>query len=83
MEQEIIKLEAEIDLTKEPNECRVKKVAADEWMDFGYWLEVCGFMAYQAMKYKEWTEQQILDYSRNYIEKCIKDYKVKSNLKVN
>lgn len=74
---EIIKLEAEIDLTKNPNETRVKPIDNNCWNDFGYWLEVVGFMAYQAMKYREWSEQQILDYSRQYIEKCIKDYKIK------
>lgn len=72
-----IKLEAELDLSIEPCECRVKSVDGDQWSDFGYWLEVCGFMAYQAMKYREWSEQQILDYSRQYIEKCLKDYKIK------
>lgn len=76
----LIQLYAEIDLSKEPNEVRVRPNDDSEnavWNDFGYWLEVTGFMAYQAMKYREWSEQQILDYTRQYIEKCIKDYKIK------
>ena len=75
--KDLIKLEAEIDLKSQPNECRVKPIDNDYWNDLGYWLEVCGFMAYQAMKYREWTEKQILDYSRDYIEKCLRDYKIK------
>ena len=44
-----IKLEAEIDFTTTPNETRVKPIDGDPWDDFGYWLEVTGFMAYQAV----------------------------------
>lgn len=73
-----IQLFAEIDMTVTPNECRVKPIDNDPWNDFGYWLEVTGFMAYQAMKYTEKSEKEILDYARDYLEKCIKDYKIKS-----
>lgn len=72
-----IKLEAEIDLTTEPAEVRVVPNDKDPWADFGYWLEVTGFMAYQAMKYREWNEEQILNYSKEYLKKCVKDYKIK------
>lgn len=72
-----IELYAEIDMSVTPNETRVKPIEGDSWNDFGYWLEVTGFMAYLAMKYREWSEKQILDYSRDYIEKCLKDYKTK------
>lgn len=72
----VIKIEAEIDLDTTPNEVRVKTVS-DPWEDFGYWLEVCGFLSYQAMKYQEWTEEQILDYTRHYLQNCLKDYKIK------
>ena len=73
-------MRAQINLSKTPNECRVKPNDDSKeaiWNDFGLWLEVTGFMAYQAMKYREWSEEQILDYSKNYLEKCIKDYKIK------
>ena len=75
--EELIKLEAELDLGKTPNECRVKPIEGDFWNDFGYWLEVTGFMAYQAMKFREWTPEQITDYSKSYIEKCVNDYRIK------
>lgn len=74
---DLIKLEAELDLRQNPAECRVKPIANDPWDDFGYWLEVTGFMTYQAMKYREWTEEQALEYARNYLEKCLRDYKIK------
>ena len=73
-----IKLEAEIDFTTVPNETRVKPVEGDPWNDFGYWLEVTGFMAFQAMKYREWNEKRIQDYVAGYIGKCLKDYKIKN-----
>jgi len=75
--KEIIKLEAEIDLTKTPQETRVKPIENDIWNDFGYWLEVTGFMAYQAMKYREWNEEKMENYVKDYIGKCIRDYKIK------
>ena len=79
MKEEKIQLYAEIDLSVTPNETRVKPIEGDYWNDFGYWLEVTGFMAYQAMKYREWSEKQILDYTKDYIEKCIQDYKIKTH----
>jgi|TARA_R100001530_G_scaffold116143_1_gene83175 hypothetical protein len=72
-----IKLEGEIDLTVTPNETRIKPIDGDYWNDFGYWLEATGFMAYQAMKYREWSEEEIIKYSADYIKKCIRDYKIK------
>lgn len=75
--KEEIKLEAEIDLTKTPNETRVKPIDNDLWNDFGYWLEVCGFMAYQVMKYREWDEERIIKYTTDYFRKCLNDYKIK------
>lgn len=76
----LIKLEAEIDLSKEPAETRVRPNSDGEnamWDDFGYWLEVTGFMAYQAMKYREWNEERIVKYATDYFRKCINDYKIK------
>lgn len=74
--KDLIKLEAEIDLTKEPNETRVKSID-DPWMDFGYWLEVLGFMAHQAMKYREWSKERTIEYAKDYLERAMDDYKIK------
>lgn len=73
---ENIKLEAELDLSKELPEIRVRAMK-DPWMDFGIYLEVTGFLAHQAMKYREWTPEKTADYARDYILKCLKDYKIK------
>ena len=78
MQNQTIKVEAEIDLSKDPSECRVKAISGNAWEDFGYWLECSGFMAFTAMKQREWSQAQILDYSREYLEKCLNDYKIKS-----
>ena len=75
--KDLIKLEAEIDLRQ--NEIRVKLIDGDVWADLGYWLEVTGFMAYQAMKYREWNEEKMAEYAKNHIVKCLKDYKIKSS----
>lgn len=72
-----IQLYAEIDLLKEPNETRVKPIEGDPWNDLGYWLEVTGFMAYQAMKYTEKTPEEIAQYCKEYIGECVMDYKIK------
>lgn len=72
--KEIIKLEAEIDLTKTPNEVKVKAIE-DIWMDFGYWLEVGGFMVSQAAGYKEKTIDEMVMYAANYLKKAAEDYK--------
>jgi hypothetical protein len=77
--KEIYKLEGEIDLSVEPNETRIKPILGDIWQDFGFWLEATGFMAYQAMKYREWNEEKTAEYVKNYIVKCLKDYKLKHN----
>ena len=55
--KKLIKLEAEIDMSTTYSETRVKPIDGDYWNDFGYWLEVTGFMAYQAMKYREWNKK--------------------------
>ena len=73
--KELIKLEGEIDLTKPDNEVRIKSNDGI-WEDFGYWMEATGFMAYQAMKYKEWSEYQMIDYMKDYFVKCLRDYRL-------
>ena len=72
-EENIIKLEAEIDLGK--NECRVKKID-NPWMDFGYFLEVLGFMATQQ---QEKTIEEAAEYVKQYLLKSAKDYKSNMN----
>ncbi len=83
MENKIYKLEAEVDLTKEPNETRVRPIVGDIWEDFGFWLEVTGFMAYQAMKYREWNKEQMSEYMKDYFNKCLKDYKLNNSKQSN
>lgn len=73
--KDLIKLEGEIDLRQNPPETRIKPIDNNEWDDFGYWLEATGFMAYQAMKYREWDETKIIQYATDYFRKCLKDYK--------
>ena len=75
-----IQLYAEIDMSVTPNETRVTPIEGDPWNDFGYWLEVTSFMAYQAMKVREWDEEQIQTYVRDWLSKSLKDYKVKREL---
>ena len=72
--EEIIKLEAEIDLSKTPNEVRVK-AAGNIWEDFGYWLEVGSFMVSQAAGYKEKTIDEMVTYAANYLKTAAEDYK--------
>lgn len=76
--KDLIKLEGEIDLRQETAETRIKPIDGDVWSDFGYWLEATGFMAYQAMKYREWNEEQVIKYATDYFRKCLNDYKIKN-----
>lgn len=75
--KEKIELYAEIDMSVIPNETRVKPVKGDPWADLGYWLEVTGFMAYRGMKVRDWSAEQMANYCKEYIEKCLDDYKMK------
>ena len=72
-----IRIEAEIDLSIEPNECRIKAIHGSPWEDLGYWLEAVGWLATSAAKEKGMTNDEMADYARNYILKCLKDYKPK------
>ncbi len=68
-----IELKATLDLIRDavfivPN-------LGDIWEDFGYWLEVTGFMTAQTMKYKNWGEIRMIFYVIRYFRKCFKDYK--------
>jgi len=72
---EKIQIEAELQLDN--NEVFVKTNTGDDWLDFGLWLEVTGFMAYQAMRNKEWSKEKMAEYVRSYILKTLEDYKVK------
>lgn len=70
-----IKLEAIIDITEEPNKIYVKPVD-DIWMDFGYWLEVGGFMVRNAAKYRELPIDEMVEYAAKYLKKAAEDYKI-------
>lgn len=68
------KLKAKIDVSVEPNEIRVKPISGNIWEDLGYWLEVAGFMSYQAMEYRRWGKEEMADYVKEYIIKCLDGY---------
>lgn len=72
-----IQLRAEIDLSVEPNECRIQAINGSPWSDLGYWLEAVGWLATSAMTEKEMTEDEMADYVRQYVLRCLKDYKPK------
>ena len=74
--KEIIKLEGEIDLTKTPNECRIKPIENDIWNDFGYWLEVGGFILRNAAKYQEKGIDEMVQYATGYLKKAAEDYRI-------
>lgn len=74
--RDYIKLEAEIDLRQKPAETRVKRIDG-VWQDWGYFLEVCGFMAYQVMVKNRWSKEKTANYAKKYILKCLGgDYKI-------
>jgi len=82
MDKEKIILAGVIDLTKEPVETYVKPITDNVWQDWAFWLEICGFVAYKALKYKqdkgEWeTDESIAEYAKQYIKKCLNDYTIK------
>ena len=73
--KDLIKLKAEIDLTKNPAECRVKPVD-DPWQDFKYYLEVTGFMLRNAAKYTESPMDNIIEHAIDHLKKAAEDYKI-------
>ena len=73
--KDFIKLEAEIDLTKKPAECRVKPID-DPWQDFKYYLEVTGFMLRNAAKYTEAPIDEVINHAINHLKRAAKDYKI-------
>jgi len=75
---QIIKLEAELDTTKQPCECRIKAIE-NPWMDFGYFLEATAFLAVLAMKQKARSKKEILQYIRDYCERAMSDYDKQRN----
>lgn len=76
-----IRLEAEIDLSVEPAECRIKRLPDDSpWHDLGYWLEAVGWLATAAAREKNMPPEEMADYCRQYILKCLNDYKPKPKL---
>ena len=73
-----VRLMAEIDMSIEPNECRIAAIHGTPWADLGYWLEATGWLATSAAKEKKMTNDEMADYCRQYILKCLIDYKQKS-----
>lgn len=61
-----------------PNETRIQPTTGDPWVDFGYWLEATSFMAKQAMEVQGWDEKKIKTYMREYFDKAVGDYEIKS-----
>lgn len=74
MEEKIIKISAEINLTKKPEEIRVEGTS-DVWNDLGIWLEVTSFIAFKAMKYREWNKEKMVEYCMNYFKESIGEVK--------
>jgi len=73
----VYKIEAELDLTKEPSEIKVRPVVGDPFGDLGFWLEVTGFMAHNAMKYKEWNKKQMMEHIVDSFSQTLDDYQIK------
>jgi hypothetical protein len=70
----VIKIEATVDLSVSPPQVRVEPVAGDPWKDFGYWLEAVAVMAQYARDAQGWDNEQILDYTRDYLAKAVGDF---------
>lgn len=70
----VIRFSGEIDLNT--GETRVKRIS-DPWSDWGYCLEICGMMAQQVRTEKGWDFETTANYAKDYILKCLNDYKNK------
>lgn len=74
--KDTIRLIGNIDMSTKPAEIRIQPTTGDPWVDFGYWLEVTGFMAKQAMLAQNWDEKKIKSYIQEYLDRTISDYSV-------
>ena len=50
------------------------KSVGDPWDDFGYYLEVLGFITFRASKFREWDLERTIKYAEQYIRKAANDY---------
>lgn len=75
MNTDIYKVYAELDLSKQPAECRIMPITTELWTDFGILLEVMGFMAKMNMAQKDNDPEKMAEYIKQYILKCLADYK--------
>ena len=71
-----IKFEAEIYTTTTPTQVKIKAIE-DLWSDFGYLLEIMASMSRTVMDYREMTQEQVVNYISNYLNRAIPDYKGK------
>lgn len=75
-ERTTIVLVAEIDLDAKPNNISVHPMSGDKWTDFGYVLEICGFMLKHAAVDKKMSIDELVAYSANYLKNAAEDYVV-------
>ena len=75
-ERNTIVLIAEIDLSKSPNSVSMPAISGDKWTDFGYCLEVCGFMLKHAAVDKGKSVDELVAYSAKYLKNAAEDYVV-------
>jgi DNA-directed RNA polymerase subunit RPC12/RpoP len=75
-ERNTIVLIAEIDLEKKPNSVSIHAMSGDKWTDFGYCLEVCGFMLKHAAVDKKMSIDELVAYAANYLKNAAEDYVV-------
>jgi uncharacterized Zn finger protein len=76
-ERQTIVLIAEIDISKKPrSEIEVVTMTGDPWVDFGYYLEVCGFLLKQASDITGKSVDELVKYSADYLKRAAEDYTV-------
>ena len=68
----VIRIMPYIDLKNQS--VRTQEVFKDPWADLGLYLELAGFMAWRAMEYTEKRQDEVLDYVREYVKKCMDNY---------
>ncbi len=75
MNTELYKVYAELDLSKEPNECRIAPITTDLWVDFGIMMEVMAFMAKMNLERKDNDPEKMSEYIKQYMLKALEDYR--------
>ncbi len=76
--EDIINLSGKIEIQKDTGQAIISVNAStgDQWVDFGYWMEVTSFMAKQAMQHKGWSEDEMKKYIQSYLEEAFATYSV-------